>query len=139
MEINGHNYCSRCMRETAPGSVCPHCGYDGSPEQNPQVLEEGTLLNGKYQLGALIGKGGFGITYAAWDENLDRPVAVKEYFPQDFVTRNVNQGDEVVCLDKYETHFLAGRLRFERESHLLAALREIPNNGDLLALLRGCI
>lgn len=127
MEINGHNYCSRCMRETAPGSVCPHCGYDGSPEQNPQVLEEGTLLNGKYQLGALIGKGGFGITYAAWDENLDRPVAVKEYFPQDFVTRNVNQGDEVVCLDKYETHFLAGRLRFERESHLLAALREIPN------------
>ena len=74
----------------------------------------------------MLGQGGFGITYAAWDENLDRPVAVKEYFPDSCVTRNIDVSDEVVCLEKYQTLFLEGRLRFERESRLLAALQEIP-------------
>ena len=127
MEINGQYYCSRCMREMKEEGVCPHCGFDGSGERPPAVLEEGTLLNGKYQLGAVIGKGGFGITYAAWDENLDRPVAVKEYFPSDLVTRDTGVSDEVVCVEAQETVFLEGRLRFERESHLLASLSDIPN------------
>lgn len=127
MEINGLYYCSRCMRRMEADGSCPHCGYDGMQERNPSALEEGTLLNDKYQLGAVIGQGGFGITYAAWDENLDRPVAVKEYFPAGFVTRNTDVSDEVVCLEKYQAAFLEGRLRFERESHLLAALQEIPN------------
>lgn len=127
MEINGVYYCSRCMRRLEGEGPCPHCGYDGTQERDLSVLEEGTLLNGKYQLGAVIGQGGFGITYAAWDENLDRAVAVKEYFPSDFVTRNTDVSDEAVCLEKYRTVFLEGRLRFEREGRLLAALQEIPN------------
>ena len=128
MEINGVYYCSRCMRRMEEEGKCPHCGYDSEKqERNPAVLEEGTLLAEKYQLGAVIGQGGFGITYAAWDENLDRPVAVKEYFPDSCVTRNIDVSDEVVCLEKYQTLFLEGRLRFERESRLLAALQEIPN------------
>ena len=114
----------RRMEEEGP---CPNCGYDGTQERNLSVLEEGTLLNEKYQLGAMIGQGGFGITYAAWDENLERAVAVKEYFPADFVTRNTEVSDEVVCLEKYRAAFLEGRLRFEREGRLLAALQEIPN------------
>ncbi len=108
--------------------MCPHCGYDSEKqERNRTVLEEGTLLNEKYQLGAVIGQGGFGITYAAWDENLDRPVAVKEYFPDTCVTRNIDVSDEVICLEKERTLFLEGRLRFEREGRLLASLQEIPN------------
>ena len=132
MEIRGLFYCSRCMRGMETDGVCPHCGYDGKGEKDASVLEEGTLLNGRYQLGAVIGKGGFGITYAAWDENLDRPVAVKEFFPSVLVTRNTGLSDEVVCPEKYRTGFLEGRLRFERESRLLATLREIPNVVEVL-------
>ena len=128
MEINGVFYCSRCMRRMEAEGKCPHCGYDSEKqERNRTVLEEGTLLSEKYQLGAVIGQGGFGITYAAWDENLDRPVAIKEYFPSDCVSRNIDVSDEVVCLEKYQALFLEGRLRFEQESHLLASLQEIPN------------
>ena len=95
MEINGAFYCSRCMRRMEEEGKCPHCGYDSEKqERNLTVLEEGTLLAEKYQLGAVIGQGGFGITYAAWDENLDRPVAVKEYFPDSCVTRNIDVSDE---------------------------------------------
>ncbi len=128
MEINGIYYCSRCMRRTEEEGRCPHCGYDRKNQaRNLSALEEGTLLSEKYQLGAVIGQGGFGITYAAWDENLDRPAAIKEYFPDAYVTRNIDTSDEVVCLEKYRALFLEGRLRFEREGHLLAALEEIPN------------
>lgn len=128
MEINGKLYCSRCMCviETQ-AEFCPFCGYTGHEERSPSFLEEGTLLNDKYQLGAVIGQGGFGITYAAWDENLARPVAIKEYFPSACVTRNIDLSDEVSYVESARDAFLEGRLRFSRESHLLAQLQEIPN------------
>ena len=35
----------------------------------------------------MLGRGGFGITYLAYDHNLNGPVALKEYFPRDFARR----------------------------------------------------
>lgn len=47
------------------------------------ILDQGTSLeNGKYQINKLLGKGGFGITYQCLDTKLNRPVALKEFFPQ---------------------------------------------------------
>ena len=40
--------------------------------------ETGTLLKGRYRLGRKLAKGGFGVTYAATDEDcLDEPVVIK--------------------------------------------------------------
>ena len=126
MDIDGKLYCPKCMRETEHEGVCPHCGYD--PAQKPPVaaLGMGTLLNDRYQLGAVIGQGGFGITYAAWDELLGRPVAIKEYFPADYCVRNTELSDEVETTEKARAIYLDGMLRFQRESHLLAELQGIP-------------
>ena len=41
----------------------------------------------EYRLDAVLGAGGFGITYRAHDANLDKFVAVKEYLPGEFATR----------------------------------------------------
>ena len=78
MDIDGIYYCSRCMRKVEyDAQTCPHCGYDpASTAANSQHLAEGTFLNDRYLLGAVIGAGGFGVTYAAWDENLSVPVRV---------------------------------------------------------------
>ena len=49
-----------------------------------------TLLNDRYQILGIVGIGGFGITYLAKDINLLRNVAVKEYFPKQWVQREQN-------------------------------------------------
>ena len=49
------------------------------------ALPPGTRFE-EYRLDVVLGAGGFGITYRAYDENLDKVVAIKEYLP-DFATR----------------------------------------------------
>ena len=50
------------------------------------ALPPGTRLE-EFRLDVQLGAGGFGITYRAHDELLDKVVAVKEYLPRDFATR----------------------------------------------------
>ena len=49
-------------------------------------LEE-TQLHDKYQIKKVLGQGGFGITYLAYDQTLQQNVAIKEYFPVKIVRR----------------------------------------------------
>lgn len=126
MDIDGKFYCSRCMRPMEENGVCPHCEYNhrGASNTSP-ALEQGTLLKMRYQLGCMIGKGGFGITYAAWDEALQIPVAIKEYFPKDFVTRNTDYSDEVEVTEGSQKQYLIGLEHFIRESRVLAMMKDI--------------
>ena len=76
-------YCMKCMSKQFPGvSVCPHCGtpYRQSVHK-ANALKPGHILNGKYLVGAVLGEGGFGITYIGLDLLLEKKVAIKEYFP----------------------------------------------------------
>ncbi|MGN1164947.1 MAG: serine/threonine-protein kinase [Lachnospiraceae bacterium] len=57
-------------------------------EQKKQVLRPDTLLEDRYRILDCIGIGGFGITYLCEDINLCREVAVKEYFPAEWVERD---------------------------------------------------
>ena len=50
------------------------------------------MLRGRYAVGTAIGQGGFGITYIAWDESAQIPVAIKEFFP---VSMSVREEDRV--------------------------------------------
>ena len=77
--------CLGCFRENKSGSdVCPSCGFN-EKEYNRKAAEKmclpaGTILQGKYLIGKMLGAGGFGITYLGFQLNLDRVVAIKEFF-----------------------------------------------------------
>ena len=77
------NFCYGCMEPLEQGvTLCSRCGYDNSQPQNPDdLLPEGTILNGKYLIGKVLGRGGFGVTYLGLELNLLIKVAIKEYFP----------------------------------------------------------
>ena len=72
--------CLGCMREYDEAfDLCPECGYiAGTPAESAMHLAPGTLLCGRYLLGKVLGQGGFGITYIAWDNKLDLAMAVKD-------------------------------------------------------------
>ena len=56
------------------------------PIDHVNALPPGTRFE-EYRLDAVLGSGGFGITYRAYDANLDKFVAIKEYLPNEFATR----------------------------------------------------
>ena len=56
------------------------------PINHVNALPSGTRFE-EYRLDAVLGSGGFGITYRAYDANLDKFVAIKEYLPNEFATR----------------------------------------------------
>ena len=48
------------------------------------------LQEGKYKIEKVLGQGGFGITYLAIQVNLNRKVAIKEFFMKDLCSRDEN-------------------------------------------------
>lgn len=95
MYINGQNLCIGCMRPLSSYEGCSFCGLR-QEEYNPipRCLKPGTELAGRYVTGKVLGEGSFGITYMGWDQEMLIPVAVKEYFPSDMVSRDVICGSD---------------------------------------------
>ena len=81
-----------------------------------------SLLNDRYRLGEVIGRGGMAVVHRAWDESLDRPVAVKLFHPGlvDIARQEAEQGvlasldhhNLVSLLDAGVAHSQAGPQRF---------------------------
>lgn len=96
--------CYGCMSETRT-YPCPDCGYTPETIKLPDyVLRQGTILNGKYLVGKVLGQGGFGITYVGWDLALERKVAIKEYFPSGQVSRSSGTGSTLQWYDTVQSN-----------------------------------
>jgi len=88
------------------------------------VLPAGTTLRG-YELKAVLGQGGFGITYRALDTTLGRDVAIKEYLPTTLAMREGRTTVVPRSADHAE-QFAWGRERFLDEARTLARLDNTP-------------
>src|ERR1700674_2968713 len=65
------------------------------------ALGEGTRL-GEFEITGLIGEGGFGIVYLAYDHSLERRVAVKEYMPSSMASRVNASATVMVKSDRHQ-------------------------------------
>ena len=129
MSTTTQTLCYNCFRQVADPSVpCPHCGFDlGENQQKfPVALRAGTVLNDRYIVGRVLGQGGFGITYVAFDTQLQAKVAVKEYMPSDMATR-VEGTTVSVMMDTRAEDFTYGAERFQEEARTLAKFIGHPN------------
>ncbi len=134
--IDTNQLCLGCMtRVENKQAPCPHCGWqDDTAERSAHQLPPQIILNGKYLVGRVLGEGGFGITYLGWDLNLDMKVAIKEYYPSGFVTRETTTTTTVTPFsgDKHEAYF-NGLDKFVGEAKSLAkfySLRSIVSVKD---------
>ena len=87
-------------------------------DQYPDALRVGTAL-GEFTITDVIGEGGFGTVYLAYEETLDRTVAIKEYLP---VTIAARSGDQTVLVrsEVNRDAYAAGLQSFMREARLQA-------------------
>ena len=119
--------CYGCMRQKNNSPICEHCGYNENVQNYPNQLPIGTILNGQYLIGKVLGQGGFGITYIGWDLLLEATVAIKEYYPGRFAARDNNCSLAVSCIgEKAEESFCYNRDRFIAEAKIQAKLSTVP-------------
>ena len=129
MEEGRGSLCYNCFREIPEQEgACPYCGFDLKENEKmyPGALRAGTVLKGRYLLGRVLGQGGFGITYLAWDESLKARVAVKEYMPGELATR-LEHRQVVVRTAARQEEFAYGQERFKEEARILAKFMGQPN------------
>ncbi len=126
--------CIGCMNEKGDSKECPHCGYvENAQPKNPVYLNPGTVLNNRFIIGSVIAQGGFGITYIGYDNTLKQKIAIKEYYPLNFVQRK-----EILVIpysESVEKEYKRGKARFIEEARNLARFSELPG----VAGIRDCI
>ncbi|MGN1136553.1 MAG: leucine-rich repeat domain-containing protein [Oscillospiraceae bacterium] len=123
--------CGNCFSPIKNG-VCRECGYRSEYVGiEYDALETGFILNDRYVVGRLIGRGGFGLIYLAYDEKNEKTVAIKEYYP-DGLAERASDNITVEPLTSFQSEdYSIGLERFLKESEMIMQLR---NSSDILGV-----
>ena len=121
--------CEYCFcRDREPHlKKCPK--VNESTVQQIDGLPPGTKLNhGRFVVGMALNHGGFGITYLCKDNNFNRRVVIKEFFPDKYSTRNTNQTHTVAYSGLGSDSLYMMKEQFYREYDIMtkAACPGIP-------------
>ena len=120
-------YCPYCMTPVGEDGVCPSCGLtSGTYTPLPHHIPPGTVLMGRYLVGRVLGEGGFGITYIGCDLRLELKVAIKEYFPTNWVARHSEVSLSVNNYSGAESSYAKGKSRFLYEARTMAKMDKQP-------------
>src|SRR3982751_1746138 len=114
-------------------TVCPHCfllhaQVDGglvcaSLKRPTYALALGVELHSRYQVGKILGSGGFGVSYLCRDPVLNSRVAIKEYFPRQLAARSALNGVDVVPFSPDAETYQHGLRGFLLEARIIEKIR----------------
>lgn len=111
------NICTACWQGNYVNGICENCRHpkEAEAKRRMDALPLMDIVRGRYTVGEVLGKGGYGITYSAWDNVQMQRVALKELFPNTSVTRG---GDNrtVVPNKGHEAYFSDLKTKFEEEA-----------------------
>lgn len=106
----------------------------GRQEERAVPLPEGWLLGqGRFVLERVLGTGGFGITYQAYDRSAWQTVAIKELYPRGYLERNAKTGMLTETEGKQQ-QFKRMRQRFKEEAQVIYSFRDRPEILKVYAL-----
>lgn len=127
------NLCPNCFEGGYQNGSCIRCGYQAiqAKRRSDNALPTGLVLKNRYYVGELLGEGGFGITYKAYDIKGKSICAIKEYAPNKCCIRN-GEGYRLEPVSaEEEAPYTAGLKRFLTEAQILSRLEEIPSVVDI--------
>lgn len=128
LKTDNNILCDLCFTPLAgKNQSCTGCNGISNLQKCPTALKEGAVLAGRYAVGKILGKGGFGITYLCYDLKDNKTVAIKEYLPSTIAHRNtgeltisVSSNDQIDC-------FKEGARKFYEEAKTVAKFNGNPN------------
>ena len=92
----------------------------------------GVAASSNYRIDALLGHGGFGITYRATDQDLKQVVAIKEYLPREIATRDRDSTVVPVSGSDQETFLVAPLLDALEALHKVGVTHRDIKTGEHL-------
>ncbi|MDE5893780.1 MAG: protein kinase, partial [Acetatifactor sp.] len=126
--------CVNCMEdmENVSGTICPRCHFDNAraaEAQSPYAIRQNSILHGRYLIGNVLGQGGFGITYIAFDLVLSIKVAIKEYFPMGIAMRDPGSSNTLLwhSTQVNTEQRQSGQESFLKEARRIAKIDQIPS------------
>ena len=124
--------CFNCLADDY-SNKCNVCGsVNANINKNTTALSPGSTLDDRYFIGRVLGQGGFGITYIAFDEILGGVVAIKEHYPKAIVDRT--KDGSVIASNTKE--FNLGLKKFTEEAKAVAKFKNHPNIVSVLSYMR---
>lgn len=128
MQFKGMNLCDFCFEPIGPGNVCTKCGLTHEKyKAEAGLLMPGTNLLGKYIIGRVLGRGGFGATYLAYSSERDKVVAIKEYYPTGIANRAKGEEKISIVSDDKRRVFEKGANRFFEEAKTMSRFNTNKN------------
>lgn len=128
MKLNIEGLCFGCMHVLEEDGHCSYCDFKLEEyEPSPHCLRPGERMN-RYVIGRVIGEGSFGITYIGRDTLLERVVAIKEYFPHHYVSRDIknhNQNDVYIYQKKLDAPYQKELEKFYDEAKKLSKFNDV--------------
>ncbi|MCK6575011.1 serine/threonine protein kinase [Myxococcota bacterium] len=132
MTATSERYCLHCGMDS---QRVRRCGYGGCrPEDgglpvvaDPHGLDPGSILNGKYLVGRVLGHGAFGITYVGVHRDVGLRVAIKEFLPTNIAARSKDQRSVVCRTGVLKADYQVGVESFLNEARTLARLNGAKN------------
>lgn len=123
---NNRNICLYCFGDLDERRVCRACGKKANDEPNlPHQLAKRSMLQKRYLIDKAIGEGGFGITYAAWDVVRGIKVAIKEYYPSGYVSRDPRSNRIIINAKQNYAASNRGLKRFIDEAKNLTSINNL--------------
>ena len=132
------NRCPYCFKPLPENGNCDCCYPESENAKIEDALKPGTIIGVCYMIGGVLGQGGFGITYKGFDLNLEKEVAIKEFYPRGLVTRagvlseysniSATKTSRVVALNSKSADVYNKSLNmFLKEAKILARLSKYSN------------
>ena len=121
--------CNSCFNKFDSNlDICPFCGYSEEDDsEGSSFLRPGHEIADRYIVGRVLGMGGFGITYKAWDKKFNTVLAIKEYYPCGLANRQPGGAKVILAAKKREKEFIYGKTRFLEEARNMAKFNTHKN------------
>ena len=126
--MDNNTFCPNCFKSLPVNTtVCGYCGFNlTSYQPKPSALPLYTVLNSQYIIGKVLGQGGFGITYKAYDTFKQQIVAIKEYMPSDYSERRGKTVYPLADNSKANKIFEHGKNSYIAEIKTLYQFESVP-------------